>query len=568
MKLYGWTFVPDPSSYINRLRLKAAAWRANWRLLNLTRQVTAHARPAVGQAPVVVFNASARLTGLSQNAAFTLLTACGLQTAGIPIVYFACQAGMSRCVQGTDRDDHTKPPPCSGCISQSKRLFSHALAVPFKYNPDGVLVQLLDGLTIEQLSNFEFPTPLANINPLTQPSQTSLNQCSITIPLGSIVLPSLRWALRIHHLIDDEPTRFLLREYILSAYNVAKEFTKLLEQLKPTAVVVFNGILFPEASARWVAQQQGIRVITHEVGFQPFSSFFSDGQATAYPIHIPDDFDLSVEQNARLDAYFEKRFKGQFTMAGIRFWPEMRGLDDAFLQKVAKFRQVVPIFTNVIYDTSQIHANTVFPHMFAWLNLVLKIIRDHKDTLFIIRAHPDEMRPGTRKQSRESVQGWIEQNQVNELPNVVFINSQEYLSSYELIQRAKFIMVYNSSIGLEAALMGVAVLCGGKARFTQYPTVFFPATPKDYLQKAEEFLATPGPITIPDEFSRNARRFIYYQLYRASLPFGEFIEAYPRPGYVQVRSVTWQQLSGQHSPTMRVLVDGVLHGDPFLLPEN
>ena len=48
-------------------------------------------------------------------------------------------------------------------------------------------------------------------------------------------------------------------------------------------------------------------------------------------------------------------------MAGIRFWPEMRGLDEAFLQKAAKFHQIVPVFTNVIYDTSQVHANTCFP---------------------------------------------------------------------------------------------------------------------------------------------------------------------------------------------------------------
>ena len=76
-------------------------------------------------------------------------------------------------------------------------------------------------------------------------------------------------------------------------------------------------------------------------------------------------------------------------MAGIRFWPEMRGLDEAFLQRAANFRQVVPIFTNVVYDTSQVHANTIFPHMFAWLDLLLEIVaRPTAETLFVIRAHP------------------------------------------------------------------------------------------------------------------------------------------------------------------------------------
>ena len=84
-------------------------------------------------------------------------------------------------------------------------------------------------------------------------------------------------------------------------------------------------------------------------------------------------------------------------------------------------------------------------------------------------------------------------------------------------------MVYNSTIGLEASIMGVPVLCAGRARFTQLPTVFFPATPEEFRQHAEDFLAA-AEISIPPEFKRNARRFLYYQLYRSSLPFTDFLQ--------------------------------------------
>ena len=50
-------------------------------------------------------------------------------------------------------------------------------------------------------------------------------------------------------------------------------------------------------------------------------------------------------------------------------------------------------------------------------------------------------------------------------------------------------MVYNSTIGLEASLIGAPVLCGGRARFTQLPTVFFPQTPEAFRRQAEDFLA-------------------------------------------------------------------------------
>ena len=509
----------------------------------------------IPESPVIFFNASTRISGLSLNAAFSLLTSWGLRLAGVPVVHFVCERGMGHCVLGTNRDHYAAPPPCATCIAQSQHLYSGAQVHHFAYTADPGLAEVIRDLILDELSVFEYPSSLAG-NPM---------------PLGSIALPSLRWALRRHDLPDDEPTRFLLREYILSAYRTAQAFSELIDQVQPVAVVVFNGIMFPEASVRWIARQRGLRVITHEVSFQKFSAFFSDGQATAYPLHIPPEFELTPTQNERLDAYLEKRFQGKFTMAGIQFWPEMRGLDKAFLQKMQEFQQIVPVFTNVVFDTSQVHANTVFPHMFAWLDLVLEIIHAHPGTLFIIRAHPDEMRPGSGKKSRQSVQDWVRRKQVDQLPNVIFIASEEYTSSYELIQRAKFVIVYNSSIGLEATLLGAAVLCGGKARFTQYPTVFFPQTQQAYHEQAEAFLAAES-IEVPAEFQRNARRFLYYQLFRASLPFDDFLETGTRPGFVHLKPFDWQKLQPQNSATMQVLLDGILDQtppdkEPFLIDD-
>lgn len=538
----------------HRLRLRYAGWLNNQRIQSAARQVAARARPMPGQAPVVIFNASTRITGLSLNAAFSLLASWGLRLDGARVIHFVCSSGMSHCVLGTNRDDHTVPPPCAACTAQSRRLYTGAEVKWFEFHRDPALSAALEGLSVAALSAFEYPLPLPG-------GEAPL------IPLGRLVLPSIRWALRRHTLPDDQPTRYLLREYLLSAYCVAGEFAALLQREQPQAALIFNGILYPEAAARWVAMQLGVRSFTHEVGFQRFSTFFTDGEATAYPMRIPDDFELDAADNERLDAYLEQRFKGKFTMAGIRFWPEMRGLDETFLNKAAEFCQIVPIFSNVIYDTSQVHANTIFPHMFDWLDLLLEVIRRHPETLFVIRAHPDEMRPGTAKLSRESVRDWVRENRVNALSNVVFIDSQQYLSSYELIQRAKFVIVYNSSIGLEAALLGVPVLCGGKARYTQYPTVFLPESAEAYHQQVEAFLQAER-VALPTEFQRNARRVLFYQLYRASLPLDEFLEVGPRPGFVRLQAFGWEKLSPARCRTLRIIADGILHGEPFLLPRE
>ena len=556
----------------------------NLKIASAAREV-ARREPQPDGAPVVFFKASSGIDDLSWNSGFHLLASWALRLKGVPVAYFACNSGMSKCVLGTNRDDPHQAMPCRSCVYQSRTLYTEVQRFKstdgqrltlsglegtgvkwFEYERDEKLERALENLNVEELSKFEH---VVARNVVTK--QSPLNEgvvsgqstpLATTLPLGPLCLPGLRWVLRIHHLNDDENTRYLLREYILSAWNVARKFSDFLDQVQPRAVVVFNGQFFPEATARWIAQKRGIRVITHEVGLQPASAYFTEGEATAYPIHIPDDFELNDEQNARLDAYLARRFQGDFTMAGIKFWVDMKGLDVSFLRKAAGFKQIVPVFTNVIFDTSQPHANTVFEDMFQWLDLVLDTIRSHRDTLFVVRAHPDELR--LRKSSRETVQGWVAGRGVDKEPNVVFVSPHETLSSYELIQKSKFVMIYNSTIGLEASIMGAAVLCAGRARFTQYPTVFFPQTVNAYQKELEDFLNTEK-IEVPADFQRNGRRFLYYQLFRTSLPFGDFLEPSVRTTQTRLRSFTLDELL--ESDAVKAILDGILNEGDFLLPE-
>lgn len=511
----------------------------NFKIASVARQVAKQEAERSGQ-PVAFFKASTGIDDLSWNSGFHLLTSWAFRLKGIPVVYFACNSGMSKCVLGTNRDHPQKEMPCKSCVYQSKTLYTGANPHWFSFERDLEIQREIQDLNIEKLSKFEYQE----------------------LPLGELCLPALRWILRIHHLNDDENTRYLLREYILSAWNIAQKFSKFLDDTNPRAVIVFNGQFFPEAIAKHIAKKRGIRTVTHEVGLQPASAYFTDGEATAYPIHIPDDFELNDEQNKKLDDYLAKRFQGDFTMAGIKFWADMKGLDESFLQKASQFKQIVPVFTNVIFDTSQPHANTVFEDMFDWLDLVLDVIKGHPETLFVIRAHPDELR--VRKASRETVAGWVEAKNVSNLQNVIFVPSNETLSSYELILKSKFVMIYNSTIGLEASIMGMPVLCAGKARFTQYPTVFFPQSVVDLRKKMEEFLSAEN-IEVPAEFKRNARRFLYYQLFRTSLPFGNFLEPSVRTTQTTLQNFDLNELL--ESQAIKVVLEGVLNDQEFLLSE-
>jgi len=492
------------------------------------------------KAPVIIFNASTRISGLSQNAGFSLITSLALRKNGIPVHYFVCDRGLRPCVLGTDRDNPANDPPCKECIRTSQLIFDSENIHTFSYKEDQGVMQDIRHLGLAELFEYEYKD----------------------IPLGKIILPSIRWILRRHHLADYEQNRELARRYIQSAWNVYREVSNLIEEINPRALLVFNGMFYPEAAARLAAQKKGVYTVSHEVGMLPYSAFFTEKEATAYPVIVSKDFRLTEKQNQRLDDYLSKRFTGKFQTAGVQFWPEMQNLDDSLREKAGEFSALVPVFTNVIFDTSQSHANTLFEHMFVWLDLVIEKIKQFPDILFVIRAHPDEIRPG--KESRESVSEWVAGKKLSTYQNVIFIPPDRYVSSYELIKRAKFVMVYNSTVGLEASIMGKPVLCAGKARYTQVPTVFFPDSLQEYEKMLVDFL-TSRVVDHPTSFIENARRVLYSQLFRASLPFDQFLEEdNVWRGYVRLKKFSPELLKMGQSEILDVIMGGILKRSEFI----
>lgn len=491
------------------------------------------------QPPVIFFNASTRLEGLSLNAGFALISSWALRFAGVPVINLVCNAGMSRCMLGSVLNKPNDVPPCTRCIRQSKSIYKNSQTRWFSYEPDLTLEKALKKLSIAELIEFDYQG----------------------IPLGQIILPAIRWVLRCYHLQDSQETRSLYVQYILSAQNISRQFQNLIDEQKPQKVVVFNGMSFPEATVRWMAIHANIPVITHEVGLMPLSAYFSYGQATEYPIDIPPSFQLNQEQNRRLDHYLEQRFKGDFEMAGVRFWSTLQPISDLFLALSKQFHQIVPIFTNVIFDTSQAHANLIYENMFSWLDSLVEVFKQHPQTLFVLRAHPDEARPG--KASQESVANWVALNGIDKLKNVFFVKANEPFSSYELIQRSKFVLIYNSTIGMEAVLLGTPVLSAGKSRFTSLPTVYLPQSQTEYLQQLESFLKAEK-VELPEIFKENVRRFLYTQLYKVSLPFDQFLEEDKVwNGYVVLKDFDIDQLKIEHSNVLHTVVDGILQGNAF-----
>ena len=299
---------------IKQVRTRLDTLLNTFRLNTLTREVAAAeaALPAADRT-AVVFNASTRLGNISLNAAYSLLTVWGLRQSGWRVIHFVCQAGMSRCLLGSSEHDPDQPPPCSICVATSRSIFAGAETAPIIFQRDEGLAAALADLSTAQLAAFSYDD----------------------LPLGELVLPSIRWRMRRHHLEDDRATLLLFREFIQSAWQVARDFRALIDKEHPDLVLVFNGQMFPEAVAAHIARKRGIHTITHETGYQPDTVFMTTGDATARKVYLTEEeHTLTPQQNAVLDQYLEERFQGQFSMGGIQFWQDIQELPEEIERKL------------------------------------------------------------------------------------------------------------------------------------------------------------------------------------------------------------------------------------------
>jgi hypothetical protein len=332
----------------------------------------------------------------------------------------------------------------------------------------------------------------------------------------------------------------------------------------PRALALFNGVFYPEAVARLIARERAIPVVTHEVGLAAISAFFTRGEATFRQATLSASRRLSEEEDRRLDRYLEDRFRGSFSMAGIRFWERMDSIPEWLVDLRRRFRQMVGVFPNVVFDTSQVHANHIFTDMMAWLDDVAETIAGHPETLFVFRAHPDENRPG--KESQESVAAWFRGTALARLPNAILIEPGQPISSYELIRQSKLVLVYSSSVGLEASVLGAPVLCAGRARYTQVPSVYRPKTRAEYSSQLESLLRAEQ-IELPQEFERTARAFLYAELFEESLDLSEFLEPMAgAPGMVEFRRFSPGRLAASQS--LQVIRRGFIDGARFSMNES
>lgn len=486
---------------------------------------------------VLFFNATSGPAMLGFASTAGLIISWALRLSGHRVIHLVCRKGLRRCIQGTNRYELNKPMPCETCYAIKSKMFPQDLRwylEPKSEAPSALIP--LGSYSLDELANFVYQR----------------------INIGELCISSVRWTLRRHNLDSDPRSTRLLREYIRGGMNIIDTLQRLIEEQELHSMVVFNGVFYPEATARAVALQKGLPVVAYEISIPGLKVFLSHGVAAGGGlITIPEDFQMSAAQEADLDEYMSQRIRGTAGQPGL--WPVMNGIEPDLQALASQHKNVVSVFTNVVFDTSQYGANTVFESMFDWLDEIIKLASLHPETLFIVRAHPAEVFP--RHESEELVGDWLKEQSYLAIPNVYFIPPTDYISSYELLNISRFCLVYNSTIGLEAVVLGIPTVTAAAGRYSGAGVTHAPASRKSYRKLVETFLKN-GPPPVEDTVRQRARYCMYQLFFRQGLDFSAFLEV---PDWT-LKPINASALHPDNSPELNIIYKGIMEGGPFYYP--
>jgi hypothetical protein len=321
-------------------------------------------------------------------------------------------------------------------------------------------------------------------------------------------------------------------------------------------LVLVNGLFYEERIIRETALARGIRVVTYEVGAQAGTLHFSD-RHPAVDYDIGDLWEQAGDQplDAAAERDLETLLEGRRTGSGLahRYYRRRKWI------ATRKETPLVAVFTNVSWDTAATGQAPAFESMFDWVAETVRVAQEHPAIGFILRAHPAESRwPGF--QSRERLTDFLKRSFTSLPDNVRVVPPDEAIDSYALIDAADVVVVFSSTVGLEAAALGKPVCVAGRTHYGRHGFTIDVTTTEAYHTLFDDLSwAQTSP-----KRQQLARRYAYLFFVRSMIPFHAVVEKEPSEPVFMFEHVS--ELRPGCDPDLDLVCDGILAGGPIRLP--
>jgi hypothetical protein len=463
-----------------------------------------------------------------------------LSISGAEVQHMTCGGGLSIC----DRVNTWEGPPmpCRSCTKYVETsLKAHGVNFkPLAPNWGEADWPELDYLSLSELMEVEYEG----------------------IALGALVEIPVKWFLLGETLSADPLGTSTYRKFLRSARSIVDSAQRMIEDFRPTQVLLLNGLFLFESIIWEICRQNKIEVVSYERAFILDTFVFARNEVAGY--YKVDDVwgewqnvELTQSESLELDSYLTDRQLGLRTSDD--YWKEVRS-SNVKHQRVG--RRAV-LFTNLVWDSAVLRQDVAFPSIVDWIVAAIEDFRNRPNDELVIRVHPAETKLSGRE-SREEMEVIVRSRVKNIPDNVIIIPSNDPTNSYQLMREADFGLVYSSTTGMEMVLTGKPVIVAAKTHYRNKGFTIDVDTSGDFERAIDSLVSDPSDF-VPN--LQLARRYAYLFFFRAA--FSSMGVSEPIRGLVRMTSEKPLELLGPENIDIQRFVSAMaLRGSFNPLPSS
>jgi len=311
--------------------------------------------------------------------------------------------------------------------------------------------------------------------------------------LDRLVQLNLVWDLRA-----DTPTESELTTAQHTRRHLRETLNRLRGLLARSAfryLVVPGGVRGTSGLYLHAGRETGTRVATFDSGLG-WTVACPDG-VVAHQVDVPRAFEALyrgpspglAEAVEAARAEYDRRVRGNDRMAyqTARLEPVEYLADDAILMPLS-----------VEWDTAALGRHHIFEDSADWLVATVGHLLEHTKAPVVVRQHPSERRELERSRFRV---GALLDEQFGDHPRFRFVSAEEDINTYNLLDRARLVLPYVSTIGIEAAALGKTVIPAGRPYYRALGFTWNAGSRVEYFDLIGRAMAGTLP-PLPDQTRR------------------------------------------------------------------
>ena len=359
----------------------------------------------------------------------------------------------------------------------------------------------------------------------------------------------------------------IFKKYFFSALKTYFISKNLFSSMKFDTVVLNHGIYVPQGIISEVAKSYGLKVVTWFTAYKDKSFLFSHDETyhkslLKEPVNDWENRQLNNKEEKKLDDYISSR------KLGTKDWVYFHNKNPKFDFQINNYnnlkdQEFVSLFTNVVWDAQLFFDQNIFENMLDWLFQTIQYFIDQNKVL-VVRAHPAEI-SGTLP-SQQKIYFEIKKK-FGELPkNIIFIAPEDSTSSYSIIEKSQFCIVYGSTIGTEIAAMGKNVIVGGEAWIKNKEISYDPKSKSEYFELISKLISKPH---MNHEKHKRAKMYAYHFFFRRMIPISliENKKEKSQDFIIEKKNMNKIFNSDTYDKGIQTICDSILYNKNFIYEE-